>query len=135
MFLRNLSDSAGMRREKNRRVLRFASSCSDEAEEVLKNFLLLNLKRDVARRGRLPGFEREENDNRSRRGDRSKILPENFLQPALTIRPRLAPRWGQPKAVEKIFIRKSWTAKAQSLWGLGRSPINSFLQIKRNLKR
>jgi hypothetical protein len=41
-----------------------------------------------------------------RRGGGSKILYENFLQPALTARSRQAPRWGQPKAVKKIFLRK-----------------------------
>jgi NaMN:DMB phosphoribosyltransferase len=41
--LSEASNSAGMGREKNRQVLRLASSCMDEAEEVWKNFLLLNL--------------------------------------------------------------------------------------------
>jgi hypothetical protein len=35
---------------------------------------------------------------------------ENFLQPALAIQSWQAPRWGQPKAVEKIFHGKSSTA-------------------------
>ena len=38
------------------------------------------------------------------RGRVENSLSENFLQPALTIWSRLAPRWGQPKAVEKISI-------------------------------
>ena len=41
-----------------------------------------------------------------RRGSGSKILFENFLQPALTGWSWLAPPRGQPKAVEKIFLRK-----------------------------
>jgi hypothetical protein len=41
-----------------------------------------------------------------RRGGGSKILGKNFLQPALTGWSRLAPRWGLPKVVKKIFLQK-----------------------------
>src|SRR5208337_86163 len=80
---RQSSLQRGLAGEESARILRLASSCTDETEEVWKNFLWRNLVKDEARQGR----EVEPQGNGDGPGVHRQVVSMDITATAVTASP------------------------------------------------